>query len=128
MRLDRDTLGPCGPRGSHPSRARGTPDFPEGCLVTGRFLANLVLPLALAQGAIPEVAPARDTNTLDSAGAEWRSYGGDAAQNRFSSLSAINRQTIGRLGLGWALELPNETNLVATPLAVDGLLYFPGKF
>jgi quinohemoprotein ethanol dehydrogenase len=96
--------------------------------VRGRFLASLVLSLALAQAAIPEVAPARDTSTLDSAGAEWRSYGGDAAQNRFSPLSAINRQTIGRLGLDWALELPNETNLVATPLAVDGLLYFPGKF
>lgn len=59
---------------------------------------------------------------------EWASYGGDTAQDRFSSLNAINRETIGRLGLAWAMELPNETNLVATPLMVDGVLYFPGKF
>jgi quinohemoprotein ethanol dehydrogenase len=59
---------------------------------------------------------------------EWSSYGGDVAQEHFSPLGAINPKTIRRLGLEWALELPNETNLVATPLMVNGLIYFPGKF
>src|SRR5579862_5886375 len=94
-----------------------------------RLIASLLVLLALTQGAIPDLTHARDAIAIsDSADGEWRSYGADAAQNRFSALGAINRATLGRLGLDWALELPNETNLVATPLAVDGFLYFPGKF
>ena len=59
---------------------------------------------------------------------EWSSYGKDNSQQRYSALRAINTTTIGRLSLEWALQLPDETNLQATPLMVDGTLYFTGKF
>src|ERR1700735_4840178 len=85
--------------------------------------------LTLLRGVFPDVAPARGAaNASDSAPAELQSYGGDGAQDRFSPLSAINRKTVQRLGLEWTLDLPNETNFVATPLMVNGTLYFPGKF
>ena len=38
------------------------------------------------------------------------------------------QRNIGRLGLAWSLDLPGEQSLEATPLAVDGVLYFTGSF
>ena len=35
---------------------------------------------------------------------------------------------MGRLGLAWSLDLDGESGLEATPLAVDGLLYFTGSY
>ena len=85
--------------------------------------------LALSRGLLPEVAHAREAaKASNPTTTEWSSYGGDATQDRFSPPSAINQRSIRRLGLEWALDLPNETNLVATPLMVNGLLYFTGKF
>jgi quinohemoprotein ethanol dehydrogenase len=90
---------------------------------------RLFAALLIFQGVLLEIIHAGDTaEALGPARSEWSSYGGDAAQERFSSLSEINQKSIPRLGLKWALDLPSETNLVATPLMVNGLLYFTGKF
>ena len=62
------------------------------------------------------------------AGSHWERHGGDAAEQRFSSLRQINDQTVQRLALDWSLELPGENALEATPLEVDGTLYFSGGF
>ena len=35
---------------------------------------------------------------------------------------------VGRLGLASSLDLPGEVSLEATPLAVDGVLYFTGSY
>jgi len=95
----------------------------------GRSLGCLLIVAALTPGAVHEVAHAQNSAMPEaSSGVEWHSYGGDVAQDRFSPLHAINTKTVERLGLEWALDLPNETNLVATPLMVKGFLYFPGKF
>ena len=59
---------------------------------------------------------------------EWREYGLDASAERFSSLSAINTESVKRLGLAWSLDLPGELGLEATPIEVDGVLYFSGSF
>src|ERR1700730_9466730 len=40
----------------------------------------------------------------------------------------INKKSVDKLGLKWALDLPNETSLVSTPLMVRDTLYFTGKF
>jgi quinohemoprotein ethanol dehydrogenase len=57
----------------------------------------------------------------------WTGHGGAADESNYSRLDAINPSTIGRLGLAWALDLPGEAALEATPLAVDGVLYFTGS-
>ncbi len=62
------------------------------------------------------------------AGANWTSHGGDADETDYSVLSAINTRNVKRLGLAWSLELPGEVSLEATPLAVDGVLYFTGSY
>ena len=95
----------------------------------GQLWSCLFTVLALLRCMFPDAASARGSaDASHSAPGEWLSYGGDAAQDRFSPLSAINQKTVQRLGLKWSLDLPNETNFVATPLMADGMLYFPGKF
>ncbi len=47
---------------------------------------------------------------------------------RFSSLTQINEQTVGGLGLAWSRELPTTRGLEATPLVKDGVMYFTGSW
>jgi quinohemoprotein ethanol dehydrogenase len=61
------------------------------------------------------------------AAADWLSYGGGADESGYSRLEEINVSNIGKLGLSWALDLPGEVSLEATPLAVNGVLYFTGS-
>ncbi|CAN7631241.1 PQQ-dependent dehydrogenase, methanol/ethanol family [Phenylobacterium sp. LjRoot219] len=58
----------------------------------------------------------------------WPSHGGGADESGFSRLRSINTRTVGKLGLEYALDLPGEISLEATPLAVDGVLYFTGSY
>jgi quinohemoprotein ethanol dehydrogenase len=62
------------------------------------------------------------------AAADWTAHGGAADESDFSRLDQINAGNVGRLGLAWDLELPGETTLEATPLAIDGVLYFNGSY
>lgn len=75
---------------------------------------------AAAASAQAIAGPERDVN--------WSLHGGDSTEQRFSRLAAINEKTIQRLNLAWSLDLPGETALEATPLEIDGVLYFTGSF
>ena len=57
---------------------------------------------------------------------DWAAHNGDSAETAFSPLNAINTGSVGRLGLAFSLDLPGETTLEATPIAVAGTLYFTG--
>jgi quinohemoprotein ethanol dehydrogenase len=61
-------------------------------------------------------------------GANWLSYGRTYSEARYSPLSGINDHNISQLGLAWFLDLPDQRTLEATPLAVDGILYFSGTY
>jgi quinohemoprotein ethanol dehydrogenase len=85
--------------------------------------AGLILSVVASRGA--------DATDVDGAaiasadmGAQWLSYGRNYAEQRFSPLDAINKTTVQKLGLQWYLDLPDTHSLEATPLAVDGVLYF----
>ena len=58
-------------------------------------------------------------------GANWSSFGGDDSENHYSPLNQINDKNVHRLGLAWYYDLPVTMNGLATPLAIDGILYFP---
>jgi quinohemoprotein ethanol dehydrogenase len=58
----------------------------------------------------------------------WPNHGGPANESGFAQLDQINRGNVGQLGLAWYLDLPGEVSLEATPLAVDGALYFTGSY
>ena len=58
----------------------------------------------------------------------WLAYGRDHSEQRFSPLDQINVDHAGKLGLAWALPLPEDRALVGTPLVVDGVMYFTGSY
>jgi quinohemoprotein ethanol dehydrogenase len=72
-------------------------------------------------GAAPsEAAGANNTN--------WTAHNGNADEQAYSVLNRINASNVQRLGLAWSVDLEGEASLEATPLAVDGVLYFTGSY
>ncbi len=59
---------------------------------------------------------------------DWITYGRNYAEDRFSPLDQIDRQTVAGLGLGWALELGTKRGIQATPLVVDGIMFITGPW
>ena len=62
------------------------------------------------------------------ANGEWRHYGGDLHNTRYSPLDQINRDTFNDLELVWRVKTDNfgptpEYNFESTPLMVDGVVY-----
>ncbi len=76
----------------------------------------------------PIAGPALFVTVLAAASAvaevEWRSYGNDHTEQRFSPIDQVNRSNVGELGLDWALSVPDAVSLNSTPLMIDGVLYF----
>ncbi len=54
----------------------------------------------------------------------WEHYGLDHSEQRFSPLTQIDSTNAGQLGLAWSQDIPGARSLQATPLAVDGVLYY----
>src|SRR4051812_36122405 len=82
------------------------------------FIALLACLSAAAWAASPEFG----------AGANWTNHSGGDDDGGYSRLADINDKNIGTLGIAGFLDLPGEHSLEATPLAVDGVLYFTGTY
>ena len=59
---------------------------------------------------------------------EWRSYGGDTGNTRYSPLDQINASNFNKLEPAWHFKTENlgprpEYNLEGTPLMANGILY-----
>ena len=54
---------------------------------------------------------------------QWRSYGRDHSEQRFSPLKAIDTSNVARLGVVWTYDMRDGRGVEATPLMVDGVLY-----
>jgi alcohol dehydrogenase (cytochrome c) len=54
----------------------------------------------------------------------WPTYHGDYSGRRHSSLTQITPQNVNELGLAWAFQTGMATTIKASPLLVDGVLYF----
>ncbi len=85
-------------------------------------LTNLSIVLA-ALGMMDSVLMAQGTEN-----GEWRSYGGDIANTRYSGLAEISAENFGDLEVAWRVNTANfgpnpEYNFQSTPLMVDGVLY-----
>jgi quinoprotein glucose dehydrogenase len=100
-------------------------------------LALLAAPVALALGACVALALGACERPAppDFSGptAEWREYGGDKGGRHWSALSQITRENVGELELAWeyrhgdrsdASDGTTRTSFNATPLVVDGAMYF----
>jgi quinohemoprotein ethanol dehydrogenase len=54
----------------------------------------------------------------------WMTYGRTYDEQRFSPLNQINDQNVSRLGLAWYYDLDTNRGQEATPIVVDGVMYF----
>jgi quinohemoprotein ethanol dehydrogenase len=54
----------------------------------------------------------------------WMSHGRTYNEQRFSRLQQINDQNVGQLGLAWYMDLDTRRGQEATPIVVDGVMYF----
>jgi quinoprotein glucose dehydrogenase len=85
------------------------------CLALAAAVAVVCTSITLAGQAAP---PAR----------EWRTYGADVANTRYSPLDQINKSNFSKLEVAWRFKTDGlgprpEYNLESTPLMVGGVLY-----
>ncbi|HKV25854.1 MAG TPA: PQQ-dependent dehydrogenase, methanol/ethanol family [Candidatus Acidoferrum sp.] len=77
---------------------------------------------------LPPVAPANvDASRMARADVEpgnWMSYGRSYSEQRFSPLTQINDEDVNQLGLAWYVDLDIRRGQEATPVVVDGVMYF----
>src|SRR6202040_2748668 len=56
--------------------------------------------------------------------ADWPSYGRTYSEQRFSPLAQITPDNARKLGLAWYGDLDTNRGQEATPLVIDGVMYF----
>ena len=54
----------------------------------------------------------------------WPMYHGDYSGKRHSPLTQITPENVGNLSLAWAFQTGSSTSIKASPLVVDGIIYF----
>lgn len=83
----------------------------------------------LARTASAEIPGGLSYERIRNAEAEphnWLTYWGDYAGRHFSALKQINTANVAQLQARWAVQMPGDTLLEATPLVVDGVMYTAG--
>ncbi len=101
-------------------------------VVTCLLLSLAVSPgllLSVAARANPEKPTSANVTDADLLNADaqpqnWLTYGRTYSEQRFSPLKQINDKNAGRLGLAWYIDLDTDRGQEATPLVVDGVMYF----
>jgi quinohemoprotein ethanol dehydrogenase len=93
-----------------------------------RSWGPLLLGAVLQCGAAAAAGPAAvDATRLGKAAAEpgqWLTVGRTTDEQRYSPLQQINTTNIKQLSLAWYLDFDSNRGQEATPLAIDGVLYF----
>ncbi|MEM6320766.1 MAG: PQQ-dependent dehydrogenase, methanol/ethanol family [Bacteroidota bacterium] len=80
---------------------------------------------------IRQVTEAVDDAALVSAASnqgDWLTHGRSYQEDRYSSLTEINKETVKDLGLAWSLDLNVMRGIEATPVVVDGIMYLTGPW
>ncbi len=54
---------------------------------------------------------------------QWMTYNGSYSEQRYSTLSGINKDNVKTLGLAWFADYDTNLTQAGTPLAVDGAIY-----
>ena len=90
-----------------------------GCACGGALVATA--PAQVPTGM--KVTDAQIVHADDQAG-NWLTHGRTYSEQRFSPLKQINDHNTARLGLAWYFDLDTNRGQEATPLVVDGVMYF----
>src|ERR1700722_19142294 len=91
----------------------------------GKATAMAIIVLAIAAGLPPSqgsgAASARERT--EKTGADWPAYGGQPAQDHYSSLSQINRKNVKKLKIAWTWDTGELGTMETTPVVVGHVLY-----
>lgn len=93
------------------------------------LIAAVAVSMALAGcNSAPDASPPPTEGVTDAMIAaapedEWLTYGRDYGEQRFSPLTAIDAENVGKLGLAWFADFETARGQEATPLMHDGVLY-----
>jgi alcohol dehydrogenase (cytochrome c) len=119
-------------RALQPGQARA-PDREEVETTDGRALEGIVLnraaldlQLRVEDGRIHLLRKEGERYREVTSTADWPTYHGDYRGNRYSTLAAIDRKNVSRLGLKWIFALPGSSRLQVTPVVIEGVLYATG--
>ncbi|MDH3641458.1 MAG: PQQ-dependent dehydrogenase, methanol/ethanol family [Gammaproteobacteria bacterium] len=63
-------------------------------------------------------------NAAEDEPGNWLAYGRSYEEQRFSPLAAINKDTVSELGLAWYKDMGTNRAQEATPIVVDGIMFF----
>ncbi len=86
-----------------------------------RSAAALLLSCGLMLAA---TGPSPEASLVDTAGGnDWPGFGRTYGEQHYSPLTEINRDSVGKLGLVWSMDL-EPGNSATGPIEVDGVLYF----
>lgn len=86
--------------------------------------ALLVAALLALAGCGGDDNTSTQTQPASGADVDWPRFGNDDDQSRFSPLAAIDRDTVGRLGVAWSWEPgPDNAQWESYPLVADGTLH-----
>ena len=55
--------------------------------------------------------------------ANWPTYNGETGGNRYTTLTQITKENVGRLAPRWMSSIPDVGSLQGTPIVVDGVMY-----
>ncbi|MEK7833621.1 MAG: c-type cytochrome [Acidobacteriota bacterium] len=83
----------------------------------------------LAKTASAEIPGGLNPERIRNSAAEphnWLTYWGDYGGKHFSALKQINATNVAQLQARWAVQMPGDTLLEATPLVIDGVMYTAG--
>lgn len=58
----------------------------------------------------------------------WLAYGRTTDEQRFSPLDQINKTNVGQLGVAWEYETNTVRGLEASPIVIDGVMFFTGNW
>ena len=95
-----------------------------GCSGEQESPESMATPVAVNESAEPRQIGAADIESAADNNAEWLSYGRTYAEQRYSPLAAINTDSVAELGVAWFFELDTNRGQEATPLVIDGTVYF----
>ncbi|MCG8469624.1 MAG: PQQ-dependent dehydrogenase, methanol/ethanol family [Gemmatimonadetes bacterium] len=96
-----------------------------------------VLMLVAACGNEAETNPARLASPSDvtdevleaaAPNGDWLMYGGNYAEDRFSTLDQITKENVDQLGLVWSYDFDLRGGVETTPLVVGGVMYASGPW
>jgi glucose dehydrogenase len=88
-------------------------------------LAALVVGYSVTQAALVDDSRLRAARDDQS---NWLSYGRDYANQRFSPLKQINRDTVAQLVPRWIYQTGTNATFQSTPLVIDGVMYLSMPF